>query len=149
MGAMASQITGPTIVYSTIYPGADHRKHQSSASRAFVHGIHRRPVNFRHKWPVTLKMFLFDGVIMEIQGGDCWSRVWVPFCVLIATRDMMGFDVQTRCSMNGNTGFDSGTHWLLNGTLSTLFIQCIPLKGEGGDRRGVLTNVGLFMPFPV
>ena len=35
MGAMASQITGLTIVYSTVYSGADQRK-QSSASLAFV-----------------------------------------------------------------------------------------------------------------
>ena len=41
MGAMASQITSLTIVYSTVY-SADQRKHQSSASLAFVRGIHRR-----------------------------------------------------------------------------------------------------------
>ena len=38
MGAMASQITSLTIVYSTGYSGADQRKHQSSASLAFVAG---------------------------------------------------------------------------------------------------------------
>ena len=36
MGAMASQITSLTIVYSTVYSGEDQRKHQSSASLAFV-----------------------------------------------------------------------------------------------------------------
>ena len=41
MGAMSSQITSLTIVYSTIHAGADQRKHQSSASLAFVRGIHR------------------------------------------------------------------------------------------------------------
>ena len=41
MGAMASQITSLMIVYSTIYSGADQSKHQSSASLAFVWGIHR------------------------------------------------------------------------------------------------------------
>ena len=35
MGAMASQITSLTLVYSTVYSGADQRKHQSSASLAF------------------------------------------------------------------------------------------------------------------
>ena len=45
MGAMASQITSLTIVYSTVYPGADQRKHQSSASLAFVWGIHRSPAS--------------------------------------------------------------------------------------------------------
>ena len=38
---MASQITSPTVVYSTVYSDADQRKHQSSASLAFVWGIHR------------------------------------------------------------------------------------------------------------
>ena len=36
MGAMASQITSLTIAYSTVYSGADLRKHQSSASLAFA-----------------------------------------------------------------------------------------------------------------
>ena len=54
MDAIASQITSLTIV-STVYSDADQRKHQSSASLAFVRGIHRWPGNSRHKWPVTRK----------------------------------------------------------------------------------------------
>ena len=65
MGTIASQITSLTIVYSTVYSGADQRKHQSSASLAFVWGIHRGPMNSPHKWPVTRKMFPFDDVIMR------------------------------------------------------------------------------------
>ena len=64
MGAIASQITSLTIVYSMVYSGADQRKHESSASLAFQRGIHRGPVNSPHKWPVTQKMFPFDDVIM-------------------------------------------------------------------------------------
>ena len=41
IGAIASQITNLTIVYSTVYSGADRRKHQSSASLDFVRWIHR------------------------------------------------------------------------------------------------------------
>ena len=41
MDSMTSQITSLTIVYSVVYSGADQRKHQSSASLAFVWGIHR------------------------------------------------------------------------------------------------------------
>ena len=41
------------------------RKHQSSASLAFVRGIHRGPVNSPHKWPVMRKMRPFDDVIMN------------------------------------------------------------------------------------
>ena len=63
-GEMASQITTLTIVCSTVYSGADQRKHQSSALLVFVRGIHRPPVNSPHKWPVTRKMFPFDDVIM-------------------------------------------------------------------------------------
>ena len=44
MSAMASQITNLMIVYSTFYSGADQRKLQSTASLAFVRGIHRWPV---------------------------------------------------------------------------------------------------------
>ena len=64
MGTMVSQITSLTNVYSTIYSDADQRKHQSSASLAFVRGIHRGSVNSPHKWPVTRKMFPVDDVIM-------------------------------------------------------------------------------------
>ena len=64
MSAMASQITSFTIVNLTVYWRADQRKHQSSASLAFVRGIHRWPVNSPHKGPVTRKMFPFDDVIM-------------------------------------------------------------------------------------
>ena len=64
MGVVASQITTLTIVYSTDYSDADQRKRQSSASLAFVRGIHRGPMNSPHKWPVTRKMFPFDDVIM-------------------------------------------------------------------------------------
>ena len=66
LSAMASQITSSTIVCSTVYSGADQRKHQSSASLAFVRGNHRRPVNSPHKRPVTPKMFPFDEVIMYV-----------------------------------------------------------------------------------
>ena len=65
MDAIASQIISIASVYSAVYSGEDQRKHQSSASLAFVRGIHRGPVNSPHKWPVTRKMFPFDDVIMN------------------------------------------------------------------------------------
>ena len=64
MGHIASEITSPRIVYSTVYSDTDWRKYQSSASLAFVRGIHRWPVNSPHKGLVTRKMFPFDDVIM-------------------------------------------------------------------------------------
>ena len=64
MGAMVSQITSLTIVYSIIYSGPEQRKHQSSTSLAFVRGIHLWLKNSPHKWPVVWKMFPFDDIIM-------------------------------------------------------------------------------------
>ena len=52
MGTLVSQITSLTTVCSTVCLGVDKRKHQSSASLAFVRG------------PVMRKMFSFDKVIM-------------------------------------------------------------------------------------
>ena len=43
--AMASQITGVSIVCSALWSGADQTKHQSTASLAFVRGIHRLPAS--------------------------------------------------------------------------------------------------------
>ena len=84
MGAVASQITSLTIVYSTVYSDADQRKHQSSVSLAFVRGIRQGPVNSPHKWPVTWKMFAFDDVIMNphLDGIYCISLhpIWMGFC---------------------------------------------------------------------
>ena len=67
MSTMASQITNFAIVYSIVCSSTDQRKHQSSASLAFVRGINRWPVNSLHKWPVTWKMFPLDDVIMFIN----------------------------------------------------------------------------------
>ena len=81
MAATASLFTSLTIVCSTVYSSAAQRKHQSSASLAFVRGINRRPVNSPHKWPVTWKMFPFDDVIMETYlpgwaGNDIGQLEW-------------------------------------------------------------------------
>ena len=70
MSTMASQITSVSIVHSTVSSGADQRKRQSSASLAFVRGIHRPPVNSPHKGPVTRKTFVFDDVIMMQLGEN-------------------------------------------------------------------------------
>ena len=90
MGAIASQITTLTIVFSTVYLDTDQRKHESSASLAFVQGIHRRSVNSPHKWPVARKMFPFDDVIMaeaerlSLGLPDCCYNSWrlsdCPIC---------------------------------------------------------------------
>ena len=83
MSAMASQITSQTIVYSTVYSGADQRKRQSSASLAFVRGIHRSPMNSPHKRPVTRKMSPFDDVIMVSLKKK--PRSFVLLCFVLVT----------------------------------------------------------------
>ena len=68
MGAMASQITSLTIVYSIFQSGADQRKHQSPASLAFVQGIHRG--EFPAQMASNAENFPFDDVIMEKECLD-------------------------------------------------------------------------------
>ena len=68
--AMAFQISSLTIVYSTVYSGADQRKHQSSASLASGW-----PVKSPHKWPVTRKCFhLMTSSCINIFSGGLRSR---------------------------------------------------------------------------
>ena len=84
MSAITSQITSLTIVYSIVYSDADQRKHQSSASLAFMWGIHRGLMNSPYKWPVTRKMFPFHDFIMKLPGdttlscrdinSSCWNK---------------------------------------------------------------------------
>ena len=68
------------------WSSADQRKHQSSASLAFVQGIPRWPANSPHKGPATWQIFPFDDVIMvkcswALRGvhSECqyitWARI--------------------------------------------------------------------------
>ena len=63
---MASQITGVSIVCPTVRSGTDQRKHQSSASLAFV------PT--QHKAASNAEMFPFDDVIMILGSVISSSR---------------------------------------------------------------------------
>ena len=62
-----------SIAYSIVCSGTDQRKHQSSASLAFVRGIHHWTVNSPHKGPLTREMVPFHDVIMQVH---CRSRIW-------------------------------------------------------------------------
>ena len=79
---MASQTTSILIVYSTIYWGADQRKHENSASLGFVRVIHRWPLNSPHKGPVTRKMFSFDVVIMTKKWRHRDFQIMTPYRVI-------------------------------------------------------------------
>ena len=81
MSEIASRITSLMIVYSTVHSVADQSNHQSSASLAFVWEIHRWPVNFPHKGPVTRKIFPFDDVIMQCIIWDVITHQSTEFSV--------------------------------------------------------------------
>ena len=73
MTTMTSQITSLTVVYSTVYSDADQRKHQSSASLAFLWGIHRDRWIPRTKGQLLGKYFhlmtsSYDGLISQRQS---------------------------------------------------------------------------------
>ena len=87
MGAMAYQITSLTIVYSTVYSGADERN--SSASLAFVRGIHWWPVNSLHKWPATRKRF-------HLMTSSCEKLVFSLACCLLFQTISPQFYFETR-----------------------------------------------------
>ena len=93
MSVITSQITDVSIVCSTVGSGADQRKHQSSASLAFVRGIHRLPVNSPCKRPVTRKMFPFDDVIMQ----SCYINA-----MLNTKPCFIGQSYKRKCAGNGN-----------------------------------------------
>ena len=76
MGAMASQITSRTIVYSTVYSGADQGKHQSSASLAFVRGIHRDRWIPRTNGQYTRKYF-------HLMTSSCPTPLWIHFNLIL------------------------------------------------------------------
>ena len=129
MSSIASQITSLTTVYSTVYSGTDQRKHQSSASLAFVRGIHRGPVNSPHKWPVTRKMFPFDDVIMRWDGGlDGVCRhstkklgVWKYWCLITQIKAKVKTKICT-CYDNTAVGARAKTSlWLMGVSLNTGF----------------------------
>ena len=61
---ITSQITGVSMVCSTVCSGVDHRKHQCSESLAFVRRILRWLMNSPHRRPVTRSLFPFDDIIM-------------------------------------------------------------------------------------
>ena len=115
LGTMAFQITSLTIVNSTVYSGADQRKHQSSASLAFVRGIYWWPVNSPHKGPVTRKMFPFDDVTMltqiDVDMMKCYQSLWNPsdylnciFLIFVSEIETISWLASESEVMQTNTG---------------------------------------------
>ena len=77
MSTMASQIISLTIVYSTVYSGADEKKTSKLRVTDLCEG--NSPVTGARKRPVTRKLFPFDDVIMIfIEYTDtrsAWGRL--------------------------------------------------------------------------
>ena len=84
MTTMASQITSLTVVYPIVYSGADHRKHQSCASLAFVRGIHRDRWILRTKGQLRGKCFhlMTSSCTKEEFNGLCHSKNADIFLIL-------------------------------------------------------------------
>ena len=118
ISAMASQITGVSIVYSTICSGANQRKHQSSVSLAFVKGTHWWQVNSPHKGPVLGNMFPSiwwchheTGDLM--QDFICWQRATTAD--LYQTNSMSWYSMSSWLYQEGLSPIwmtcESGLHW--------------------------------------
>ena len=133
MGAMESQITSLTSFYSTVYSGTDQRKHQSSASLAFVLGIHRWPMNSPYKGPVTRKMFPFDDAIMRVFGVWLWlNSLLLHWYRGNRTRDMSKLMMT---SSNGNTFRATGPLWgPMTRSFDVFFYLRMNKRGWGNNR---------------
>ena len=109
MNAMASQIAGVPVIYSTVCSRGDQRKHESSASLAFVRGIHRWPVNSPHKGSVTRKKFhlmtslcryhgrWWFGILMEVSHDK--TRQFLSCYRLTLVTKPMGWRPPARVKM--------------------------------------------------
>ena len=81
MSSIASRITSFTIVDSSVYSVTAQRKHQSSASLAFVRGIHRWPVNSPQKRASNAENVPFDDVIMASPALVCLVLMWIALWI--------------------------------------------------------------------
>ena len=103
MTTMASQIISLMVVYSTVYSDADQRKHQSSASLAFVWGIHRDRWIPRTKGQLRGKCFhlMTSSWITIVKMVSWMSNLYnwkrfidkVMFCIISATSFVSGHEL--------------------------------------------------------
>ena len=127
MITMASQITSLTVVYSIVYSDADQSKHQSSASLAFVWGIHRDRWIPRTKGQLRGKLMTsIDDVIMSMKFHGVIIRLqyWLrqlpsatkPLPSPVGRRNMMPCSL-TRCKLiylyNMQVTFHNHVCWLV------------------------------------
>ena len=84
MNAIASQTTGVSNICSAVCSEADQRKHQSSASLAFLRGIHRWPEDSPHKGPITRKMF-------DLMASSCKICTWFYYAFWVVLISVIGW----------------------------------------------------------
>ena len=135
MGAMTSQITSLTVVYSIVYSGVDQWKHQNSASLAFVQGNLRWPVNSPHKWPVTRKMFPFDhwnGNVIILIKFSSLAALEVAILTTFSAASDDNFVKMTRFSFQ----------WWRHHALLTPEVALITTSGIDSDKTDILSTFG-------
>ena len=109
MSTMAYQITSITVVYSTVCSDADQRKHQSSASLAFVWGIHRDRWIPRTKGQLSGKSFhlMTSSCFSSGVGGlaDLWFQTSLnPNVTVICLIAYMGLSIGQKVVKSGTSG---------------------------------------------
>ena len=120
MGAIAFQIISLTIVFSTVYSGADKRNHQCAASLAFMSWNHRGPVNSPHKWPVASKMFPFYHGLNHLRYVSDFRLLWHIWYI---------FQIRKLKSLTGIFSWSIGVEvWKLHksGTARASYTWCMP-----------------------
>ena len=93
----------PHHFYSTVYSGADQRKHRNSAYLAFVWGIHRWPMNSPYTWPVTRKWF-------HLMTSSCKTTM----VVYLRYRVDVLFVVNTNKLLNNQSSCGDLRHYVVN-----------------------------------
>ena len=106
----------------TVYSGVDQRKHQSSVPLALVRGIHRRPGNSTHKWPLTRKVFPFDDVIIHRA-----EQMTICCFIIPAVIGMRSCVVSMSFYLQGGSGVVRTTHcdfWIKN---AEIYPKCLDI----------------------
>ena len=149
MSAMASKITSLMIVYSTIYSGTDQRKHQSSASLAFVGGIHRWAVNSPPKGPVTRKCFHL--MTSSWIGHVCTAASSEPFtCWFFLERTLLCiFTLPYYLTLNYHRLFHDEDRWEDLCSFHSQYHGCrLSWKHQEPGHQQILLRVSVEYPGP-
>ena len=96
MNALATQITSLTFVYLVVYPGEHQRKHQSSASLAFVWGFHQDRWIPRTNGQLRVKCF-------HLMTSSCAIPLWRLGSVVVCYTTYIHMGLQCNNSFHVNS----------------------------------------------